>query len=201
MDFNTIHEYFPDLSTKQLQQFKDLKELYNDWNSKINLISRKDLENLYERHVLHSLVIAKVINLPSASSLLDIGTGGGFPGIPLAIFFPKTNFHLIDGTAKKIKVVQDIIHKLDLKNTIAEQVRAEEIKNTYDFVTARAVCTYDKLLRLANPLLKRKSKLIAFKGGEIEVAIKEDSLAEIIEIREFFNSEFFNNKYLIIHEK
>lgn len=134
-----IQKYFPALTPKQNEQFKLLQNLYNDWNSKINVISRKDIDHLYERHILHSLAIAKIISFTPNTSILDVGTGGGFPGIPLAILFPDCHFHLVDSIAKKIKVVNEIAHAIELKNIHAEKIRAEKIKSTYDFVVSRAV--------------------------------------------------------------
>ncbi len=137
-----IRKYFPNLNEKQLQLFAQLEPLYAEWNAQINVISRKDFSEFYERHVLHSLAIAKFIRFNSGTKILDVGTGGGFPGIPLAIFFPEVKFHLVDSIGKKIKVVNEVVHSLELKNVTAEQIRAEQIKEKYDFVVSRAVTKF-----------------------------------------------------------
>ena len=169
-----IQKYFPKLSERQLERFEALLSLYSDWNSKINVISRKDIDNLYERHVLHSLAISRLIAFGPGSRILDLGTGGGFPGIPLAIFFPEVQFTLIDGTRKKIKVVEEVCQALGLTNVRAMQVRAEELKKErFDFVVSRAVAALDKLLPWCQRLLKREQQhslpngLICLKGGRI----------------------------------
>jgi len=150
-----IHKYFPDLTEEQSDLLTKLQPLYKEWNEKINVISRKDIDNLYERHVLHSLSIAKLLKFRSGSDILDLGTGGGFPGIPLAIMFPDVNFHLVDGTKKKILVVQEVAKALGLKNVKAEATRAEEIKKKrYDFVLARAVTQIDRLVPWMRRLIK-----------------------------------------------
>jgi len=203
-----IEKYFPDLTAEQRQQFADLDRLYRDWNAKVNLISRKDIENLYERHVLHSLAIAKLMRFKPGAEILDIGTGGGFPGVPLAILMPETKFHLIDGTLKKIKVVQDVIEQLGLTNAKAEQVRAEELKQTrFDFVVTRAVAELDQLrLWTAQRLYKPKEShslpngLIALKGGNLKAEIKalpKGEYTETYPISDFFEEAYFQEKYMV----
>ncbi len=153
-----INKYFPDLSEKQTQKFFLLKKLYTDWNQKINLISRKDIEHLYLKHVLHSLSIAKIIEFNNGSSVLDVGTGGGFPGIPLAIYFENVNFFLIDSIGKKIKVVNDVIQKLNLNNVKAQQIRSEQLKQRFDFVVSRAVTNIPKFISIVQHTIKKKDK-------------------------------------------
>jgi 16S rRNA (guanine527-N7)-methyltransferase len=204
---DTIRKYFPKLSEQQLQQFEQLGPLFREWNQKINLISRKDIDNLYERHILHALTITKFIHFQPDARILDIGTGGGFPGIPLAIFFPKTQFKLIDGTRKKITVVQDLIEQLDLSNAQAQQVRAEELKKEkFDFVVSRAVASLDKLLLWSKPLIQDQQQhgtpngLITLKGGNVDVEIKALSKQEYVEkhpLKEWFDVEYFSEKHLI----
>ena len=202
-----ITKYFPDLTDTQTRQFKALDRLYRDWNSKINLISRKDIDNLYERHILHSLAIAKNYRFKPGTEILDIGTGGGFPGIPLAIYFPETKFHLIDGTLKKIKTVQDVIEKTGLKNAAAQQMRAEDLKKRkFDFIVTRAVAAMPILRTWSNRLFKEKEKnavpngLIALKGGRVSDEIKslpKGEYTELYPISGFFEEEYFKEKYLV----
>ena len=202
-----IEKYFPDLSDEQRQQFFAIGNLYVDWNSKVNLISRKDIENLYERHILHSLAIAKAFKFKPRTEILDIGTGGGFPGIPLAIFFPEVNFFLIDGTLKKIKVVQDIIEKVDIPNATAQQVRAEELKKRkFDFIVTRAVAALPQLQTWSRRLFSEKERnvlpngLIALKGGNVAEEIKslpKGEYTEVYPINDFFEEEYFSEKYIV----
>ncbi|MEO1517897.1 MAG: 16S rRNA (guanine(527)-N(7))-methyltransferase RsmG [Bacteroidota bacterium] len=204
---DSIQKYFPDLSARQLERFEALMPLYEDWNSKINVISRKDLENLYLRHVLHSLSIARLIHFGPGADVLDLGTGGGFPGIPLAIFFPQTNFTLIDGTRKKIRVVQEVADALQLDNVSARQVRAEELKKQrFDFVLSRGVAVLEKLVPWTRPLLKREHEhslpngLICLKGGRIKAevaALPKGEYVELHPIRKFFEEEFFEEKVIV----
>ena len=202
-----ITKYFPDLDDLQLLRFQALDTIYRDWNAKVNLISRKDIENLYERHVLHSLAIAKVLKFNPGAEILDIGTGGGFPGIPLSILIPDVKFHLIDGTMKKIKVVQDVIEKLELKNAKAQQVRAEELKKMrYDFVVTRAVAELNQLRIWGQRLFKTQHShalpngLIALKGGNVQQEIKALPKGEYVEtypVSDFFEEEYFKEKYVV----
>ena len=153
-----IRKYFPDLSKRQADQFTQLLPLYTDWNIRINVISRKDILHLYERHVLHSLSIAKIVQFRAGTSILDAGTGGGFPGIPLAILFPNVQFHLVDSIGKKIMVVNDIIEKIKLSNIAAEQARVEKVIGRYDFIISRAVTTISKFTKWVYPLISKYQK-------------------------------------------
>lgn len=205
MDF--ITKYFSDLSAQQVRQFEALGPLYSAWNARVNLISRKDIENLYSHHVLHSLAIARVLAFKPGAEVLDIGTGGGFPGIPLAILFPQTNFHLIDGTLKKIRVVQDVIGQLELNNVTAAQVRAEELKGRkFDFVVSRAVAALPQLFEWSRRLFKNEQQhfipngLLALKGGNVAKEIKalpKGEYAEAYPISDFFDEPFFEEKYVV----
>ncbi len=201
-----IQKYFPGLTPEQYVRFEKLGDLYRYWNERINLVSRKDIENLYERHILHSLAIAKYTQFAPRTTVLDLGTGGGFPGIPLAILFPDVYFHLIDGTLKKIKVVKNVIQALGLKNAIAEQIRAEDHDQTYDFVISRAVAQIDKLVGWCNPLIHFDQRnimpngLIALKGGNIQAEVKKlskKSYHEIVPVGDFFEEAFFKEKYIV----
>ncbi len=201
-----ILKYFPDLNEEQISRFRALDALYRDWNAKINLISRRDIDNLYLHHVLHSLAISKILYFKEGSEILDIGTGGGFPGIPLAILQPEVKFHLIDGTQKKIKVVEEIIQSLGLKNAKAQQVRAEELKGRrYDFVATRAVAELNQLRLWSQRLLKSKHQhaipngLIALKGN-VQMEIKnlpKGEFTEVFPISDFFEEKYFQEKYAV----
>lgn len=201
-----LQSYFPNLTEKQIEQFAALQELYTDWNSKINVISRKDIDNLYERHILHSLTIAKFINFKKGAKVVDLGTGGGFPGIPMAILFPETEFLLIDGTGKKITVVNAVADAIGLENAKGQQVRAEELKMKFDFVITRAVATLDKLMPWAQRLIHQNdihaipNGLIALKGGRIKTeiaALPKGTYTETYPINKYFNHPFFEEKYLV----
>jgi 16S rRNA (guanine527-N7)-methyltransferase len=204
-----ILKYFTDFTEQQLNQFKVLEPLYKDWNSKINIISRKDIDGLYEKHVLHSLSIAAAFDFADGAEIIDIGTGGGFPGIPLAIFFPQVQFHLVDSIAKKLKVVEAIANEIGLKNITTRHTRAEEIKNRkFDFAVSRAVAPLKDLWKWSKPLLKNlKSQisnpkfspgLICLKGGDLAQEISESGTRpRIIEIQEVFPEEFFRDKYIL----
>lgn len=202
-----MRKYFPDLSRQQLEQFEALGPQYRLWNSKINLISRKDIDHLYTHHIVHSLAIAKILRFVAGASVLDIGTGGGFPGIPLAILFPGTRFHLIDGTRKKIGVVRDIIEKTGLENAVAQAVRAEELKDVrFDFVVTRAVAELPVLLQWSRRLLSRTHRhslpngLLALKGGSVDKEIRnlpKGEFAEKYPITGFFKEPYFENKFVI----
>ncbi|MFT5616971.1 MAG: 16S rRNA (guanine527-N7)-methyltransferase [Arenicella sp.] len=198
-------KYFPDLTKKQIHQFDKLAPLYEEWNEKINVVSRKDIENLYERHILHSLAIAKYFEFDENDSVLDIGTGGGFPGIPLAIMFPETKFHLVDSIAKKIKVVDGIVKALDLKNVTYEQKRAEKVEQKFTFAVTRAVARIRDLYHWSNkkihqslPDQELKNGLICLKGGDLK---EEFSVfkkhTRYFELSEMFEEEFFETKKIV----
>jgi len=200
-----ILKYFSDFSDEQLKQFELLKDLYSDWNNKINVISRKDIDHLYLKHVLHSLSIAALFDFVGGTSIIDIGTGGGFPGIPLAIYFPDVQFHLVDSIGKKLKVVQAVAEALELKNVTVQHIRAEEIKDRkFDFTVSRAVAPLKDLWRWSKPLLQKKNKnefingLICLKGGELGTEISESGLRpNQVTLNEVFNDEYFKEKYLL----
>lgn len=199
-----ILKYFPNLSEVQQQQFAALYELYTDWNSKINVISRKDITNLYEHHVLHSLGIAKVMQFRPETTVMDLGTGGGFPGIPLAILFPETHFHLVDSIGKKVKVATEIANAIGLKNVITRHCRAEEEKQLFDFVVSRAVMPLADLLKIIRKNIKKEQHnalpngLICLKGGELErevVPVKHQTL--MYDLKDYFEEEFFETKKVV----
>jgi 16S rRNA (guanine527-N7)-methyltransferase len=199
-----ILKYFPELTEEQIRHFQLLKGLYKEWNDKINVISRKDIDQLYERHILHSLSIAKIIQFKPKTKILDIGTGGGFPGIPLAILFPECNFHLVDSIAKKIKVVQEVSNALNLKNIKAEQIRAEQIKNTYDFIVSRAVTAFPIFYNWVRKKVNQNSfndlenGILYLKGGDLEEELKKfKSKIKSFEISEIFTESFFETKKII----
>ncbi len=198
-----ILKYFPNLSENQIVQFKKLGELYPEWNAKINVISRKDIDELYVKHVLHSLGIAKVIEFQPKSTVLDVGTGGGFPGIPLAILFPETRFYLIDVIAKKINVVNEVVTALDLKNVKAEQLRAENVKSDFDFIVSRAVTNMpdfvswikDKIKKQNNHALK--NGILYLKGGDLTEELKDFPKATLYNLSDYFSEEFFETKKVV----
>jgi len=200
-----IRKYFPELSHQQLEKFEMLKPFYEEWNAAINVISRKDMDSFYERHVLHSMAIAKVIRFKKRTEILDIGTGGGFPGIPLAIMFPKANFHLIDSIGKKIKVVKNAIGYLDLKNAKAEQIRAEQIHKSYDFVVSRAVTALPKFNQWASYKVRKKggfneipNGILYLKGGDFDDELKEINRPnKVYPISDFYDEEFFETKFVV----
>jgi 16S rRNA (guanine527-N7)-methyltransferase len=201
---NIIRKYFPLLTDIQASQFGMLDELYRDWNSKINVISRKDIDNLYVHHILHSLGIAKFISFNVGSKALDVGTGGGFPGIPLAILFPDVQFHLIDSIAKKIKVTQAVVDSLDLKNVTTQQCRIEEEKRKYDFVLSRAVMPFPELVKLVRKNISNKQNnaipngFICLKGGDIKREISPFLKQIVIQnLSPFFKEEYFETKKII----
>ena len=173
-----IHKYFKNLSPNQVQQFEKLQELYEDWNLKINVVSRKDIDELYLRHVLHSLAIAKVVQFKPGARVLDVGTGGGFPGIPLAILFPETQFHLVDSIGKKIKVVDEVVAGLALENVKTTNGRAEELKDTYDFIVSRAVAQMETFVRWTRGRISKKQNhelkngILYLKGGDLSEELK-----------------------------
>ncbi len=199
-------KYFPDLSEKQKEQFAQLLPLYQDWNSKINVISRKDIDLLYERHILHSLAIAKATKFIAGSSILDLGTGGGFPAIPLAILFPDVNFTAVDSIGKKIKVVNEISQAIGLTNIIGIHSRVEDIKTRHDFIVSRAVAELQSLLSWSRKLLKTKHINVMpngywiLKGGNLKEEIKVLNNREYVEkypIQKFFKEDFFEEKYVL----
>jgi 16S rRNA (guanine527-N7)-methyltransferase len=198
-DAAIIHQYFPDLSSEQRTRFEQLGPLYHEWNERVNLISRKDIEHLYERHVLHSLGIAKVFAFKPAQRVIDVGTGGGFPLIPLAILFPECTFHGIDGIGKKIMAVQGVIEGLGLANCTAEQVRSEDHKARYDIIISRAVTTLPEFIRATKHLVaKGEGRMLYLKGGDImdEIAPVRDRV-RVHHLREFFTEEFFGTKKVV----
>jgi 16S rRNA (guanine527-N7)-methyltransferase len=199
-----ILKYFPKLSEQQIKQFSALMELYSDWNAKINVISRKDIENLYEHHVLHSLAIAKAIHFRSGTRILDFGTGGGFPGIPLAIMFPDSQFKLIDGTGKKILVATEVASSIGLKNVVAEHLRGEDETGKFDFVVSRAVMPLPDLMKIVKKNISKKSQnamgngIICLKGGNVEGEIHNfRRIAEVMKISNWFQEEWFKEKNVI----
>ena len=196
-----ILKYFPHLTDNQKAQFEALYALYIDWNEKINVISRKDIENLYEHHVLHSLAIAEIIQFKPGTTVLDVGTGGGFPGIPLAILFPETNFVLIDSIGKKIKVGTEVATAIGLKNIVLKHLRVQEEKEKFDFVVSRAVMPLSDLVLLTKKNISKKQQnalpngIICLKGGELQQEILPyKKFAELFEISDFFKEEFFKTK-------
>ena len=199
-----IQTYFPELNEQQCQQLEALYDLYTDWNAKINVISRKDIENLYLHHVLHSLGIVKMLRFKDGSSVMDVGTGGGFPGIPLAIFFPNVQFHLVDSIGKKIKVGQAVAEAIGLKNITFRHCRVEEEKEKYDFVVSRAVMPLADLVKLVRKNIKKEQQnalpngLICLKGGELQHEIlpfRNQALS--LELGDFFKEEFFKTKKVV----
>ena len=198
-----ILDYFPDLTEIQIQQFEQLQMLYQDWNLKINVVSRKDIDELYLRHVLHSLGIAKVQLFLPGSNILDVGTGGGFPGIPLAILFPEANFHLVDSIGKKIKVVEDVTHGLQLKNVKITNARVETITEQYDFIVSRAVAQMETFVRWVRHLIIKKSRhelkngILYLKGGDLIEELSPFPKATIYPLEDFFKESFFKTKSVV----
>ena len=210
-------KYFSDFSARQIEQYRLLEALYKDWNAKINVISRKDIDSLYEKHVLHSLAIAAAFDFPPGLEIVDIGTGGGFPGIPLAIFFPEVKFHLVDSIGKKLKIVEAVKEATGLNNVTTQHGRAQEIKNRkFDFAVSRAVAPLKDLLQWSRPLLKSSSYtmeslsgqvqlhsgLICLKGGDLAQEISDSGAKpRMIEISSLFEEEYFKEKYLLYVRK
>lgn len=198
-----ILKYFPQLSEQQVNQFEKLSELYKDWNLKINVVSRKDIDELYLRHVLHSLGIAKVQEFKPDSKILDVGTGGGFPGIPLAILFPETQFHLVDSIGKKIKVVTEVSEGLQLKNVRVTNARVETINDQYDFIVSRAVAQMDTFVhwvkgRIAkNNVHELKNGILYLKGGDLSEELAHYRTAKIISLTDYFEEDFFDTKKVV----
>lgn len=199
-----IHKYFPNLSERQVEQFMQLQSLYGEWNDRINVVSRKDIDNIFERHVLHSLAIAKFIQFKDGTKVLDLGTGGGFPAIPLAIFFPEVEFLAVDSIDKKLKVVQEIAQAIGVKNIQVKHTRVEKLQEKFDFIVTRAVAPLKELLMwtklLYHPIQFNivDNGLIALKGGDLADEIKESNRkATIVPIREYFEEEFFETKSIV----
>lgn len=200
-----IYRYFPDLTAEQKQQFDQLFSLYDLWNSQINVISRKDIDLLYERHILHSLGIAKVCTFKPGQHIMDVGTGGGFPGIPLAILYPQTQFHLVDSIGKKIKVVNEIAKAIGLKNLKATHSRAEQVNEKFDFIVSRAVTQLKDFYPWIRGKFKKdsisslKNGVLYLKGGDLEEELKQSSLKNIAlyPLKDYFEQEFFETKYVV----
>jgi len=198
-----ILKYFPELTEVQISQFQQLEALYYDWNSKINVISRKDIDQLYVKHVLHSLAIAKIQKFEPGSYVLDVGTGGGFPGIPLAILFPETRFYLIDVILKKINVVKAVAESLDLKNVKAEQIRAENVKGDFDFIVSRAVTNMPDFVSWIKDKIKKQQKhelkngILYLKGGDLREELASFPNAKEYNIFDFFEHDFFETKKVV----
>ena len=199
-----ILKYFPNLSDEQQRQLAMLEELYRDWNAKINVISRKDIDNLYEHHVLHSMSIAKMINFHPGTKILDFGTGGGFPGIPLAILFPECQFKLIDGTGKKIRVAQEVAQAIGLKNCEPQHLRGEDEKGRYDFVVSRAVMPLPDLAKIVRKNMAREQRnalpngIVCLKGGDLQSELQPfRHIIDTAELSQWFSEEWFKQKYVI----
>jgi len=198
-----ITKYFPDLTEIQLERLLSLQELYKDWNLKINVVSRKDIDELYLRHVLHSLGIARVQLFLNGASVMDVGTGGGFPGIPLAILFPETNFHLVDSIGKKIKVVEEVVSALELENVKVTNARAETIDEQYDFIVSRAVAQMETFVRWVRGKVKKKSShelkngILYLKGGDLTEELAMFPKARIFPLSDYFEEEFFETKSVV----
>ena len=201
---NLIEKYFPNLTDEQHRQFAMLDALYRDWNAKINVISRKDIDNLYEHHVLHSLAIAKAINFRPGTRILDFGTGGGFPGVPLAIMFPDCHFKLIDGTGKKVRVAQEVAAAIGLKNCQAEHLRGEDEKGKFDFVVSRAVMPLPDLVKIVRKNIERRQQnamingVLCLKGGELQAETQPfKNIVEVSAVSNWFAEEWFKGKSVI----
>lgn len=199
-----ISKYFPHLSQKQVSQFEALQGLYGEWNAKINVISRKDIDNLYLHHILHSLAIAKFIDFKQDTNVLDFGTGGGFPGIPLAILFPNANFKLIDGTGKKIRVANEVAHAIGLENVLAQHLRGEEEKGKFDFIVSRAVMPLPDLMKIVRKNVANdqhnalENGVIVLKGGDLQEEVRPyRKIAMVEELSQWFDEEWFKTKNLI----
>ena len=198
-----ILKYFPDLTEDQINKFTKLEELYKDWNLKINVVSRKDIDELYLRHVLHSLAIAKLIQFEDGSKIMDVGTGGGFPGIPLAILFPECSFHLVDSIAKKLKVVNEVVEGLGLENVKTTHSRVEEIKDTYDFIVSRAVAAMPTFVHWIKGKVAKDQKntlkngVIYLKGGDLEEELKDYQTATVYNISDYYPEAFYDTKKLV----
>ena len=198
-----VLKYFPDLTEDQLEKFTKLKDLYKDWNLKINVVSRKDIDEIYLRHALHSLGIAKVQQFQPGSTVMDVGTGGGFPGIPLAILFPETQFHLVDSIGKKIKVVNEVKEGLGLENVKTSNCRVEEIDEQYDFIVSRAVAQMETFVRWVKRKIKKKSNhelkngILYLKGGDLSEELSKYETAKIYNLSDYFEEDFFETKKVV----
>ena len=198
-----IQKYFTDLTDNQRNQFQKLHELYQDWNLKINVVSRKDIDELYLRHVLHSLGIAKVIQFQPNTKVMDVGTGGGFPGIPLAILFPETHFHLVDAIGKKIKVVNEVVEGLELKNVKTSNCRVEEVKDNYDFIVSRAVAQMETFVHWTKGKIAKKQNhelkngILYLKGGDLTEELQKYTSATIYDLTNYFDEPFFETKKVV----
>lgn len=198
-----LQKYFPNLSELQSSQFEQLEGLYKEWNAQINVVSRKDIDELYVRHILHSLGIAKVQAFKPKSTVLDIGTGGGFPGIPLAILFPETNFYLVDSIGKKIKVVNEVVTALELKNIKAEHIRAEQVKGQFDFIVSRAVTNMGDFVKWTKGKIKKKSNhelkngILYLKGGDLTEELVNFPKATLFDLPDYFKEDFFETKKVV----
>ncbi|MRX65739.1 16S rRNA (guanine(527)-N(7))-methyltransferase RsmG [Maribacter luteus] len=203
MKAEIVFKYFPNLSDNQQHQFVQLEELYKDWNLKINVVSRKDIEELYLRHVLHSLGIAKVQTFKPGSEILDVGTGGGFPGIPLAILFPESKFTLVDSIGKKIKVVEEVVEGLQLQNVTPINSRVEELNAQFDFIVSRAVAAMPTFVHWVKGRIKkesvheRRNGILYLKGGDLSEELKDYRNAEIFELSDYFTEEFYDTKKVV----
>ncbi|WP_339848198.1 16S rRNA (guanine(527)-N(7))-methyltransferase RsmG [uncultured Dokdonia sp.] len=198
-----ILKYFPDLTETQIEQFSKLKDLYHDWNLKINVVSRKDIDEIYLRHVLHSLGIAKVQRFNPGSKILDVGTGGGFPGVPLAILHPEVSFHLVDSIGKKIKVVNEVVEGLGITNVKTTNDRVETVKDQYDFVVSRAVAQMETFVHWVKGRVAKKSNhelkngILYLKGGDLTEELQKYTTTTIYELPSFFEEEFFETKKVV----
>ena len=201
---DTILKYFPDITDTQRRQYASLYELYQDWNSKINVISRKDIDNLFEHHVLHSLAIAKALSFKDGTKIMDFGCGGGFPGIPLAIMFPQCSFKLIDGTGKKIKVCREVAAAIGLKNVVAEHLRGEDEKGKFDFIVSRAVMPLPDMMKIVRKNISKEQRnampngIFCLKGGDLQAEVSPfRRIVEQTDLSSYFDEEWFREKHLI----
>lgn len=203
MPADIVFKYFHNFSEEQQQQFNNLEHLYQDWNQKINVVSRKDIDELYLRHVLHSLAIARVISFLPGSEVLDVGTGGGFPGIPLAIAFPETHFTLVDAIGKKIKVVEEVVAGLGLKNVTTRHSRVEELNGEFDFIVSRAVAAMPTFIYWVRGKIKKKSRhtikngILYLKGGDLTEELKDYKTVQVYDLKQYFEEGFFETKKLV----
>ena len=203
MPADIVFKYFHNFSEEQQQQFNNLEHLYQDWNQKINVVSRKDIDELYLRHVLHSLAIARIISFLPGSQVLDVGTGGGFPGIPLAIAFPETHFTLVDAIGKKIKVVEEVVAGLGLKNVTTRHSRVEELDGEFDFIVSRAVAAMPTFVYWVRGKIKKKSRhtikngILYLKGGDLTDELKDYKTVQVYDLKQYFEEGFFETKKLV----